>query len=590
MFERFRWLLVVAALAALLCAVPARGQEGGTGTTTQPDGSVTTAPDRGTDTTTQPDGTGTTAQDGGDTTSTRDGTTDDVGREPLEVTIDRPADGSTIPPSGEIAFTVSDPGAAVTCSLGTTPRDPCTSPVRYGPLQPGQSLEFGVVASLDREQTEATASYTVAATQTRPLSVVIQSAPSGNVNERAATVSFRASRSSASFLCTLDNHAAAVCSSPRVYRDLSIGAHVFRVVAVDGRMRSKPAGASWTVAAIGSTKSPNDPPAAPRAVIVSGPHGKHKSHKARFRFTAHPTAARFQCSIDGSAFAGCRSPRSYTKLATGSHTFRVRALAASGGAGPSASRSWTVAAGQSTASRRTTDKTRGDGEPIVVILLAALGALLAVALPLSLRRLKRVRLRANWQLAARCEPPENPCSKQGHYCQKETKVKVKPGRRRVADVVVHARNGDHLELDRYASGKVVRQLNGALREYRRTRDADRLRTTLVPVGALLVGEIALWLADDTVRNEVTADARVIAAEVECEFTLYTCKKRGDRRAWETEDKWTASVEDERTDTAIHLDRNDPVAELVESAIDQLAAFLRGLEEPTRLEVSGKVTV
>jgi hypothetical protein len=98
-------------------------------------------------------------------------------------------------------------------------------------------------------------------------------------------------------------------------------------------------------------------------------------------------------------------------------------------------------------------------------------------------------------------------------------VKLKPGRRHIASLVLHARDGDRAKPENQIGGLLVRQLNGALRNYRRDHERDRLRTTLRPVADLLVGEIEIWLADDAIHHEVAADAHLVAAEIEYEFTL-----------------------------------------------------------------------
>jgi hypothetical protein len=53
----------------------------------------------------------------------------------------------------------------------------------------------------------------------------------------------------------------------------------------------------------------------------------------------------------------------------------------------------------------------------------------------------------------------------------------------------------------------------------------------------------------TSSTDVAIVARLTGSEVEFEFTLYRCKKKGAVNAWEEEDSWKASIEDER-DTPI----------------------------------------
>ncbi len=65
-------------------------------------------------------------------------------------------------------------------------------------------------------------------------------------------------------------------------------------------------------------------PAPPTTTIVSAPSGISNSGIAQFGFSA-PGAVSFECSLDGAAFSGCTSPRSYSGLALGGHNFRVRA-------------------------------------------------------------------------------------------------------------------------------------------------------------------------------------------------------------------------------------------------------------------------
>jgi hypothetical protein len=85
---------------------------------------------------------------------------------------------------------------------------------------------------------------------------------------------------------------------------------------------------------------------APQTTISSGPSGSTSSTSASFGFTSDTYGSTFECSLDGAAFAACSSPRAYSGLAVGAHSFAVRAISPGGTADPSpATRNWTVTAG-----------------------------------------------------------------------------------------------------------------------------------------------------------------------------------------------------------------------------------------------------
>jgi hypothetical protein len=77
--------------------------------------------------------------------------------------------------------------------------------------------------------------------------------------------------------------------------------------------------------------------------IDSGPSGIVNDASATFEFSYSETGASFECSLDGSTFDACTSPKEYPDLADGSHTFEVRAIDAAGNTDPTpASRAWVV--------------------------------------------------------------------------------------------------------------------------------------------------------------------------------------------------------------------------------------------------------
>jgi hypothetical protein len=160
----------------------------------------------------------------------------------------------------------------------------------------------------------------------------ITSGPSGTVNSTSATFTFSASEPS-TFDCSLDGSAFSECLSPATYTGLAAGSHTFQVRATDaaGNTDPTPAQRTWTV----DTTPPD-------TTITSGPSGTVNSPSATFAFTASE-AATFTCSLDGAAYTACSTPKTYTGLGFGSHTFQVRATDAAGNTDPTpAQRTWTV--------------------------------------------------------------------------------------------------------------------------------------------------------------------------------------------------------------------------------------------------------
>jgi hypothetical protein len=105
-----------------------------------------------------------------------------------------------------------------------------------------------------------------------------------------------------------------------------------------------------------STPPPASPPAdttAPNTTISSGTTGSTTATTASFAFTGsdNTTAASsltYECKVDAGAYAACTSPKAYSGVAAGSHTFSVRAKDTAGNADATpATATWTVTAAAS---------------------------------------------------------------------------------------------------------------------------------------------------------------------------------------------------------------------------------------------------
>jgi Ca2+-binding RTX toxin-like protein len=165
-----------------------------------------------------------------------------------------------------------------------------------------------------------------------PPDPAITSKPAGLTNSAGATFGFTDSEGGASFVCSLDGAAYSACGSPKTYSGLGDATHSFSVKAKDAAGNlSGTASYSWKV-----DRTPPD-------TTITSPAPNPTSTGASFAFTATEAASSFACSLDGSAFAACSSPKTYSSLAQGSHTFAVKATDAAGNTDPTAAtRTWTI--------------------------------------------------------------------------------------------------------------------------------------------------------------------------------------------------------------------------------------------------------
>ncbi len=69
---------------------------------------------------------------------------------------------------------------------------------------------------------------------------------------------------------------------------------------------------------------------APDTTITSGPTGTVPPANVSFGFTASESGSSFECSLDAAAYSACSSPKAYPTIASGAHSFRVRAVDAVG--------------------------------------------------------------------------------------------------------------------------------------------------------------------------------------------------------------------------------------------------------------------
>jgi hypothetical protein len=247
--------------------------------------------------------------------------------------------------AASFTFSGSDPapssgGLSFECKLDGGSFGSCSSPKSYTGLAEG-SHTFSVRASDAAGNTDATPDSFTWFVDTVAPDTTITAHPVDPSNSAAASFTFSGSdpapsSGGLSFECKLDGGSFGSCSSPKSYTGLAEGSHTFSVRASDaaGNTDATPDTFTWYV-----DLTP------PETQIDTHPAALTNSASATFTFSGtddHSATVSFECKLDGAvSFSSCTSPKTYTGLADGSHTFQVRAVDAAGNVDPTpASFTW----------------------------------------------------------------------------------------------------------------------------------------------------------------------------------------------------------------------------------------------------------
>jgi Big-like domain-containing protein len=236
--------------------------------------------------------------------------------------------------SGSFSFSANESVTGYECRLDGAAYASCTSPHGFGPLADGaHTFDVKAVADLaGNAGTPASYGWTI---DTVPPNTSITSNPALLSNDASPSFGFSATQMGSSFECSLDGGGFGTCTDPKSYSGLLDGAHTFQVHAIDlaGNVDPSPASYAWTIDATPPDTSIG--PSFPAALTIAT--------GATFDFSSTESPASFECSRDGAAFTACSSPKTYSALADGSHTFQVHAIDNASNTDPTpASYAWTI--------------------------------------------------------------------------------------------------------------------------------------------------------------------------------------------------------------------------------------------------------
>jgi hypothetical protein len=216
--------------------------------------------------------------------------------------------------SATFVFTSNRPRAIFTCSVDGGPRVACLSPHTFTGLVDG--AHTAMIEATDVEGPTGRLVYRWTVDATAPVATILWG-PNEYTQQTDATFHLETSEAdSGGFTCVLDFVPAPECRAWASFDGLADGLHTFVARAYDdaGNL-SAPVRWFWTV-----DTTP------PTATIVSGPPRQWDSRTATFEFVSNEPDSTFRCSMDGSMFIICGSPKTYQGLLDGRHTFTVLAV------------------------------------------------------------------------------------------------------------------------------------------------------------------------------------------------------------------------------------------------------------------------
>lgn len=152
--------------------------------------------------------------------------------------------------------------------------------------------------------------------------LTMRATPSGTT----ATATFSSPEDGVEFACAADDDQPTPCTSPWTATGLNTGFHVIRVSASDAAGNRHDDALGVTIDA--------DPP----VTRLDGPAGATRERVLHYSLASDPPGARFECRLDGAAWAACGATYTTPELTPGTHTIEARAIDASGTADPSPER------------------------------------------------------------------------------------------------------------------------------------------------------------------------------------------------------------------------------------------------------------